>query len=403
MKRSGKIAAPLALVGALIALATPISAAAETVSPAERLAQESVLRLSELPAGYVLGEWFCGRPPKESEYEGIYEREEENPPSPYEAFVDKNEPTICYFPYERLYRPAGSPSGPPVLEAFTMVTPNAAAADAGLGVGAELVTSVFDLGSPGAVRPTPPVGEAARLFRGRLLRHWQRADLPGSVELWRDGKILGGIFAAGGAPVANDVTANHYAAVQQTVIESPRPYQEAEAEDIPTYLDNPNLGVPVYWLGKEFKSGPRLTSYFLDAFPRGYYRMAKEQRMTTQYNTDLFLDSWTPAGWRMFAKTEVGRRQWTWHCTRSRTVKLPNGHAVIYASYRTGYATCPSFKPHHFIAHVFLPGAVVAIGQPLCRYCQGDLGPGFESFKAMESIVRGLHRWRPGEDVSATN
>jgi hypothetical protein len=398
MKRSGKIAVLTALIGMAIALASPLAAGAETVSPAERLAQESVLRLPELPEGYVLGEWFCGGPSVPSEDEGILEQEEEIPPTPYEAFVEKNHPTVCSFPYERLYRPPGSPAGPPVLHVFAMVTPSAAAATAGLGVGAELATSAFNLEGPDLVNPAPQVGEAARLFRVRSYRYWQRENLTGSAVLWRDGRILAGVFAAGGAPVANDRTANHYAAVQRAVIENPRPYVEAETEDIPTYLDNPNLGVPVYWLGKEFRSGPRSTSYFLGAYPRGYYRMATEQRMTTQYNTEIWLDSWTPKGWRKFAKTEVGRRQWSWHCTRSRDVKLPHGHAVIYAAYRKDEATCPSSAPHHFIAHVFLPGAVVAIGQPLSRYSQGDLGPEFESFKAMENVVRGLRRWRPGDE-----
>jgi hypothetical protein len=394
VNRSGKITLLVATIGALLALAAPTFAAAEPLSPAERLAQESLLRLPELPAGYVLGAWFCGGPSVPSEGEGIYEREEENPPTPYEAFVEKNHPTVCSFPYERLYRPAGSPAGPPVLQAFTMVTPNAAAAEAGLGVGAELASYAFDLEGPDLVGPAPQIGEAARLFRVRPYRYWQREDLTGSAVLWRDGRILGSVFAAGGAPVANDRTASHYAAVQQAVIENPRPYEEAEIEDIPTYLDNPNFGVPVYWLGKEFKSGPRSTSYFLDAYPRGYYRMATEQQTTLHYNTEIWLDSWTPAGWRKFAKTEVGRRQTSWHCTRSRDVKLPDGHAVIFAAYRKDDATCPSFAPHHFIAHVFLPGAVVAIGQPLSRYSQGDLGSEFDSFKAMEKIVRGLRRRR---------
>jgi hypothetical protein len=120
-------------------------------------------------------------------------------------------------------------------------------------------------------------------------------------------------------------------------------------------------------------------------------------QLSVQYNTELFLDSWTPDGWRRFSKTEVGRRQWTWHCTRSQTVQLPEGHAVIYASYRTGYKACPDFPPKHFSAHVFLPGAVIAIGEPRCRYCQGFLSPQFDSFPAMKAIVRGLRRWEPGD------
>jgi hypothetical protein len=404
MKRSGKIAAVTALTGLLIALSLALAsasgAAAERLSPAERRAQESVLRLAELPAGYVLdSSWYCGLPSKPSEEEGIYEREEHKPPTSYEAFLDRAEPSICRFPYEHLYRPRGAPGGPPVIYSFALATPSIAAATEGLAVGKELATYAIQQQGLFPVEPPPTLGEAALRFHTNLVKLPGHTHLGGTLVLWREGAIIAGVFAAGSKDAIDDEAAERYAAAQQVIVSAPRPYEESEAEDIPTFLGNPNLHVPVYWLGKEFKPGGGLgVSYFTGAYPADHlYYSLGGRKMRTSYNDSLFLDSWTPRGWEKFSRTSLGRRQWTWRCTHAESVHLAHGHAVIYASYRTGYKTCPSFAPHHFSAHVFLPGAVIAIGEPLCRYCQGDLSPSFESFRAMKALVRGLRRWKPGD------
>jgi hypothetical protein len=404
VKRSGKIAAVAALTGLLVALGVVLFgapvAAAEGLTPAERRAQESVLRLDELPAGYALGEdFYCGSPPRPSEDEGIYEREEHKPPAPYEAFLDRYDPTTCFFGYEQIYRPAGEPAGPLTVYAFTLATPSVAAATEGLAPGKvsnELASWSIGVEGLYPAGTAPALGEAALSFHTNLFHSYRRTHLAGTLVLWRSGKLIAGIFAGGAQVSVNDAAAAHYAALQQALVEAPRPYEESEAESIPTYFGNPDLHVPVYWLGKEFKPGERSgTSYFLSASAgRQLEHPETGMQLSVQYNTELFVDSWTPGGWRRFSKTEVGRRQWTWHCTRSQTVRLPEGHAVIYASYRTGYKACPDFPPKHFSAHVFLPGAVIAIGEPRCRYCQGFLSPQFDSFRAMKAIVHGLRRWR---------
>lgn len=397
-----------ALTGLLIALGLALApapgAGAEFLSPAERQAQESILRLAELPAGYVLGEsYFCGAPLRPSEEEDIYEQEEHLPPTPYEAFLEHRDPTSCYFGYEQLYRPAGAPPAPLSIEAFTMTTPSLAAAAEGLAPGRvskELATwafrrqGLYPAGSP------PAVGEAAFQFHTNLVRYYGRSHLAGTLVLWRSGKMIAAILASGARPSLNDAAAAHYAALQQALIESPRPYEQSEAESIPIYFGDPYLHVPVYWLGKTFKPGHGLgPSYFLDAFAgRELEHLETGMRLSIHYNTGLFLDSWTSGAWRRFARTEVGRSGWTGPCTRSQTVSLPEGHAVIYGFYRGGEKPCPGHAPHHFIAHVFLPGAVVAIGEPRCRHCEGTLTSRFESFEAMKAIVRGLRRWDPGDD-----
>lgn len=176
-------------------------AAAEHISAAEQRAQESVLRLAELPPGYVLGgDWYCGAPSRPSEEEGIFEREEHNPPTPYEAFLERNDPTVCWFSYEQLYRPVGEPEHPEEVASFAFVLPSATAATEALAsakVSKELGTYItrteglYPIGSP------PPVGEASLLFHTNLFRAWGRTHLAGSLVLWRDGNIIAGTYAAG--------------------------------------------------------------------------------------------------------------------------------------------------------------------------------------------------------------
>jgi hypothetical protein len=403
MRRSGKIAVLAPLLGVLIALAAPSFAAAETLSPTERRAQESLLRLSELPPGYVIGERpHCARSGAgvEEEVGGLVE-EGERPPEPtgYDKFLEGNRLTTCVYPYERIYRPVGSPADPPRLDSFVMVTPSAAAAAAGLTVGDELAANVFELEGLRPGGQAPALGEGAHRFHDDQIRSGRREHLPGTVIVWRDGRTIAGILAGGGKPPLNDAAAARYAAIQQTSVETPRPFQQSEDEDIPTWLDNPRFGIPVYWLGEEFKLGRAEPSHFLRAEDRKLLEHPQTgERLSMQYEDVLSFDTWTPAGWRRFAKTGVGRRPWSWHCTRSRTIQLAHGHAVIYAAYRKDYATCPTAPPHdYFLAHAFLPGAVVTFGQPLCRLCEGELVPEFESFAGMEALVRGLRRWRPGE------
>ena len=118
------------------------------------------------------------------------------------------------------------------------------------------------------------------------------------------------------------------------------------------------------------------------------------RQLSVLYFNYLELDTWTRSGWAKFTKTAMGRLWWTWPCTRRRSLKLPVGHAVIYGTYRKKETTCPSRAPQHFSAHVFLPGVVIAIGEPRApsRFGEGD--GTFESWQGLESVIRGLRRYR---------
>jgi hypothetical protein len=409
MQRSRGIATVTALAGVCAALLAPAAGAAEpqlfepgyVESAAATLALESTLRLTDLPAGFVLGpEVFCGEPRRPSENEGILEQEEHLPPNPSEAFINATKAPICTIEYERLYRAAGAGATPSLVQSFALATPNPQAAARGLALGAEPFEYTLEVGGLAAAGPAPPIGEEARLFHTDRARFRSLSGLPGSLLLWRQGAVIAGVFAASMKTAVSDAAAQAYAARQQTYVTAPRPYLDAEAEDRTTYLDNPNIKVPIYWLGPAFEpKGLPATDFERAVGGEELVLRISGRELSVQYSNDRDLDTWTPSGWAKFSQTTLGKRQWSWHCTRSETLKLPHGHAVIYASYRKDETTCPSSPPRHFSADVFLPGAVIAIGEPSGRYGQGEIY-GYESWRGMKAIARALrpYRPRPGEE-----
>jgi hypothetical protein len=412
VKRSAKIAAPTAIAGLLLALGVVFGGApragAEPPAPTEQQALDSILRLTELPTGYVLGgRHFCELPRRPSEEVEIVAVGDHSPPTPYEVFLGHTATSGCVFAYERLYRTPGAPAGPPAVISFTLATPSVAAATEALAEGqlseelgaGEIAEAVVERGFRAAGSP-PAVGEGARRFRTNSFYWDELADKPATMVIWHQGKLVAGILAGGAKPAVNDAAADRYAALQQKLVEAPRPYDEAESEDIPTFLGNPNLGVPVYWLGKQFTPrGKTLSFSFSRADARPHLEQpGVDQRMSIEYGPELYLDSWTPGGWRKFSRTASGRRQSSPLCTRARSVKLPEGHAVIYASRGKGGANCPYPAIPGLATHVFLPGVVIAVGELACpHHCETILAPSINDFASMESLVRRLHRWRPGD------
>jgi hypothetical protein len=397
-----------ALIGFLIlcpAILAPTADATEstafyTGTPAPwhgRLAAESLLRLTDMPPGFVAEEGVCGEPRHPSENEGIYERREDIPPTPEETFVKKTGTVFCRAGYSRLYRAPGTGATPVRVISLALVTPSAAAAAEGLALGPELVEETIHV-SGFSAGVAPAIGEAARQFDTVQASSKQRVGTPGVLLLWRQGATIGGVFAAAATPSLSASAAATYAQRQQDYLIEPRPYLPAEGEDMRTFLDNPDLTVPVYWLGPDFKPKGEPETTFEAAFPDGRFTPMPGRQLSVEYTDGPTLDTWTRPGWAKFAKTAVGRRQWSWHCTRSRSVKLPHGHAVLYAAYRKDQKTCPGRPPKHFSAHVFLPGVVIAIGEPFNRWSQGYGAGAYESWRGLEAIVRRLHRWRPGHD-----
>ena len=404
MKRSGEIAAVMVLLGLLAGLLASAAEAAEPLfveatdpgSAIEVAAAGSTLRLADMPAGFVVEEEgaYCREAQTAREEEGIYEQEEHRAPTPAEAFVAATRTSICPVEYRRLYRAPGTGATPLTVTSFTLVTPSAKAAAEGLAIGPELFEYTLYVGGFEGSGAAPPVGEEARAFDTRRGHFRDLSNLPGTLILWRQGAAIGGVYVEAMKAGVADAAAASFAARQQAYVLAPRPYLLAEAEDIPTFLENPNLKVPIWWLGPTFEPKGFRSTFFLGAYgSEESGRPLPGLELSVDYFNFLKLDTWTRPGWAKFSRTPTGRRQWSWHCTRSRTLKLPHGHAVIYGSYRKDEATCPSRPPEHFSAHVFLPGIVIAIGEASNRYSGGEGDGLYESERGLEAIARSLRRY----------
>lgn len=389
----------------LAALLAPGAGAAEpsffgqevSGSPSARLASESILRLTDMPAGFVREEETqCREPRDKSENYGIYERREHLPPTAEEAFFKKTHPGFCVIGYDRLYRVAGTGATPIDVVSFAFATPSAAAAAEGLAVGPGLVEYTLDTGGFAAARmPSPQIGEEARLFITNHGRAPGLANLPGTLLIWRQGAMLAGVFALATKAEVSGAAAGEYAGRQQEHVLAPRPFLGSEVEDTPVYLNNPNIKVPIYWLGSAFGGHGLPLTYFDGAYAgEGRFGQLPGRELSVDYTDGPFFSTWTRSGWAKFAKTKLGRRQWSWHCTRSKTLKLPHGRAVVYAAYLEDFATCPRRKPEHLSAHVFLPGVVIALGESTSLSGQGFLG-GFGSQPNLEAAIRALRLYQP--------
>jgi hypothetical protein len=373
----------------LISLAWGASSAAASDEP-QPLAEQTLLRMSELPGGYVVGAGaYCGPLEVHSYTHKVG----------LEAWAKAYSPSDCQVIYKRLYRPRGAGASPPFVATASVTTGSVEAAQGAGPVGAELVENLTEARAVTAAPVSTTIGEETRVFRSAEFDGGYRPEpLPGVAVLWRQGTAVEVIYAGGWSYAKDERTAYALAAIQAAHVAAPTTYLADEAEDIPTYFENPALTLPTYWLGSTFTPGGSLeTSYFESVMARGELgRATPGVGQTVEYAPALFLDSWSPKGWNRFLKTPAGREPSNWHCTRRRDISIPHGRATIYAAYKKDYATCPTSSPHHFSAQVHLPGVVITIGVPTCSRC-GSSTLSYESIRGLEAVIRGLRRWRPGD------
>jgi hypothetical protein len=390
MKRSRKIAAIVPFAVFLVGLASAAHAASAATEDGP-LAEQTVLRLNDLPGGYVVGPAASCGPLEVHSYThkvGL------------EAWAKAHSPFACQLLYRRLYRPRGAAASPPFVATASVTTESVAAAQAAGPVGAELVENLTDARAVSAAPASGAIGEETRVFRSAEFDGEYRPEpLPGVAVLWRAGTALEVVYAGGWDYAKDERAAYALAAIQADHVAAPSPYLASEGDDVPTYFENPALKLPTYWLGSTFSPGGGLErSYFSSVRTRTELgQVTPGLGQVVEYAPSLFLDSWAPRAWARFLKTPAGYQQSRWHCTRTREISIPHGRATIYAAYKKDYATCPHSSPHHLSAQVQLPGVVITIGVPICPRCEsGTLS--YESIRGLTAVIRGLHRWRPGDE-----
>jgi hypothetical protein len=371
------------LAAALLLVAPSARAAAQPSGKLIAGAEETVLRLHDLPPGYTIeSDSGCEtiRPIRIKQFRAL------------DRWIIGARPAVCQFEYERRFRVPGLELAPPELEGETINTPSKEAATRGWKIFQRLIDRSPYLEPRGSVSVGPD-GPTAKLLRRK---GEDAGPIPASMLLWRHGKLLALVEAGGMEPQENDAAALQYAQVQQAHLESPSPYTEAERDDTEVMLDDPGLKFPVYWLGRTFAGGgfPPAELQTAAVIKAGGLPGAKLELRYDGFN----LETWTRRSWELF-QSSFFRRLNRPRCTRTYAFEWEQGHAIISAGYRrrTFDGGCPDFPPTRYWAAAHIGGVVIGVNQTTCRCLSPGSGPYSESLHGMKTILRRLTlRPKPG-------
>jgi hypothetical protein len=224
--------------------------AAET--PGHGGAEKLLLRLPDVGQGYVIGD--------DSGWGGL--GTENAPASVAQIAVTYYPVYICSTEFERLWRARKRTPARGALyvssTAFVFATDDGARAAFGIGkdlLAYELGLEAKDLA---ARSERPALGDEASIFFIAHAFAPGRTDRPGLAVFWRRGGVLGALYVFGlREDRARRVTLT-LARRQQARIEKPTPLPSRANDDREVRLDNPRLGIKIYWLGLRFAPGHRL-------------------------------------------------------------------------------------------------------------------------------------------------
>lgn len=363
---------------------------ATTSAASPDLAKQMLLRLRDLPLGYLLLNSGALGPAPSLECDRIRPRK---PMPRLASFLERYSPRGCAVTYVRLFHVPGTEPAPLFAGSAAADLGSVKAAEAGLDVSRELLVHLTNGELPEEVERPEIVGQATRFFR------WPGtpdAEEPLSMVVWRWGGSVGLIAVMGATTASSDVAALELARRQQERLEAPTPYTPGERDDSEVALEDPALRVPVYWLGKDFVPGHglgRLRLIGSNSIPRGDLddpsaSLLYAGRPRAGKSEAVELELRTPQEWTtMRAKN---RLPFVRHCAKTREVDMPNGRAVVYAAQHPGWR-CDQQGPKVYAAVIRLPGVAIAVEtMKICERCFGAGRGPYNSFKGMAAIARGL-------------
>lgn len=354
---------------------------------------ELVLTVSDLPDGYQIGDDSgCGL----LGVEGASTRQRD--------LALKYQPNSCSTVFERLYVGADSGTGPRLVVSSAVVFPSSESAEQAMTIVDELIEYAVGeeqgslLESAGS---ESPVGADTRVFSTNDATVAGKPRQPGAAVAWRSGTVVATLYVGGPRGPAAESAALALAEQQQQRIEAPVAVEPEQQDDRDVALDDPSLGIDVYWLGRSFDpSGdlPELTLY------KGYgpiepgggpgYRAEVEYDIV-EYGSGVDLGIWERAAWERFIGTELGRLVWASPCAEKTRVDLADGRAEVYAGFGRRGPTdpCPEGPFDRFLAHAYLGNVVVSVNIPNCLSCapepSGNANP-YNSREGMLAVVRAL-------------
>jgi len=398
-------AVPLTLTVGLVSSDTLDGASASPAAvpsvATPNLAKQLLLRLHDLPRGYVLLDPGSFLPP--APLFGCARIAPVDSPPRLGAFLKRYSPRGCLGGYLRLFQIPGEEPAPLFVGSAATELGSVRAAEVGMTISRELLAHLTDDKLPPEVHPPETIGEATRLF------HWREAEIiPDRVEkasilVWRWGSSLGLILTDGDSFDATDRAAAELARRQKKHLEAPTPYTREERDDREVPLEDPALELPIYWLGDPFTPAndlPRmfLTQTFSTTHPSPGAALSYTNHLSFDHAEFVELGVWTPQEWRAF-RAKKGL-PFEFRCSKPHGLDLPVGGATVYSGRRWGWR-CDEHGPREYGAVVHFPGAVVTVERlDTCEDCFGHVERPYNSFKGMATIARGLApRVRPASQL----
>ena len=334
----------------------------------------ALLRAGDMPRGYREGDdTGCGVASSEEADE-------------LASLFAEERPQACVIELRRVWATA---SGPPSVTSAAYVFHGVSGAKRGFR--ARRLLLQYNVGLSEGSEQTARLGSEARLVRGRGLNH------PAAALVWRSGSVVAVLMTEPADVHATRALAQR----QQRRIEgTARPPRRVDT--VTLALDDPSLKLPVYWLGRSFDPPGALPKLRLADATLLTSSSGPGDTVKLDYGVvagsptaGVTLDLWRPGAWRRFRRTLLGRLVWDSACASKTSLRLRQGHAEIFQGYGTPRPLrppCPERSHDRTIAHVYLPGAVVAVDMPYCYMCAAALprrSP-FETVAGMTAIARSL-------------
>lgn len=395
----------LVLAALTVALGTGLAALALAAGGSSRHEAAQLLRLTDLPLGYVTVELLEDRG-------HVAECEPLNDPGDTPArmlkFVQRFHPQGCVFGFQRLFGEPGAEPGPLSIGTGVLDAHSKAEADAGWAVVPEMLGRLLGDHPPKPAPAGVKIGSATRLFHGSARIYYGGGKRePITFLVWRSGNTLAAVMAAGRSREVDDATAALLARRQQARIAKPTPLKVTDNYDGEVALENPAVDLPVYWLGRDFAPAgglPELRlgdAWFIEeplpereeepGFSEG---PVPKLRLTYYSHNNVTFSTWGPEDWSTYADSKTGKAIVTWKCTKTRQVSITGGTATIYLGYAKNYARCPKKPPHAFTAWVKYGEDTVVLNAPFAADSIETVNP-YGSFAGVETLLVGLRLRTP--------
>jgi hypothetical protein len=343
-------------------------------APFEPDPQRIILRLVDLDPGYRLGHdgSGCGAEDDDIEY-GVTK-------TPHRLISCTIQFTDGWLPSSTVPRPATVDSGAWVFETEAGAIDNYASHRA-------LLAFTYSVADGPLLTAPIPVGDQTAMYDSAHSDGYHTTSL-----VWRSGRVVAFVTAYAPKRSASESGALALAQRQQQRIVTPTPVAPRDNSNLWAFLDDPRLGLDIYWLGETFDPAGRLPRRILrDAD----YWHGPGWKARVAYGGAIDLGLWNPRRWERFKHSRLGRRFLCERCGKRTRTRLSGRRATIFASRMECLPggkpkPCRSRKPNLFMAAVRIRDTVVSVNVPVCFTCGNTARDPYNSVQGMRAIAAAL-------------